>query len=325
MHITDLRQLNSRKLQPLLEEEARHWLDELRWDYRPSMQLIQRFVDARTLTGYAALDNGQPAGYGFYVVEQHKGLIGGLYVSPSRGPGQAEISRVLLGEMLTSLRGTPRLERVEAQLMPFGAAFDNALLAENFHLYTRQFMLLELRPGHSWASETNPTSSPALRLEPWQEHCFAPCARLIQLAYADHVDSEINDQYRSEAGAMKFLRNITVLRGCGQFLPEASFVLRPATSGAWLRSAETDPPLGMVLTSAVSSGVGHTTQICVLPGYHRRGLGQQLMEASLRALQSLGYRALSLTVTSSNVSAVRLYERLGFRTIKIFSAAVWEG
>jgi ribosomal protein S18 acetylase RimI-like enzyme len=49
-----------------------------------------------------------------------------------------------------------------------------------------------------------------------------------------------------------------------------------------------------------------------------------MMEASIRALRSRRFHALSLTVTAQNDRAVRLYERLGFRTIKSFAAAVWE-
>jgi ribosomal protein S18 acetylase RimI-like enzyme len=48
------------------------------------------------------------------------------------------------------------------------------------------------------------------------------------------------------------------------------------------------------------------------------------MEAALAALQQHGYRALSLTVTAINANAVRLYENLGFRTVKSFAAGVWE-
>ncbi len=316
MQIIDLRQINSRKLQPLLEEEARCWLEELRWDYRPSIQLIQSFIDSRTLTGYAALEGGRPAGYGFYVLEEHKGLIGGLFVSPSRGAGQAEIGRMLLWEMLSTLRGIPGLARVEAQLIPFGTTVDSALEAEHFRLYGRLFMLLDLtQPGP--AALPVSAAGPGARLERWPAAAgfFEPCARLIQLAYANHVDAEINDQYRSEAGAMKFLRNVILLRGCGQFVAGASFVLR---------SPDSDRPAGVVLTSEVSPAVGHTTQVCLLPGYQGHGLGRHLMEASIQALRGLGFRALSLTVTSSNGPAVRLYERLGFRTIKRFSAAVWE-
>lgn len=48
------------------------------------------------------------------------------------------------------------------------------------------------------------------------------------------------------------------------------------------------------------------------------------MEAPIQALRRRGYDWLSLTVTSSNASAVQLYEHLGFRTIKKFAAGVWQ-
>src|SRR5712692_5294967 len=301
MRLIDLRQMNSRQLEPLLEEEAQRWREELRWDYRGSLELIKKFVDAHSLAGCAALDNGQLAGYGFYVLEEHKGLIGGLYVSP-RFP-QQEITRQLLADMLATLRAVPRLERIEAQLMPFGWPLDAALAEQGFRLYARQYMLLPLAEAPAYSVAL----SEGLRLERWDDRYLEPCAQLIHLAYANHVDGEINDQYCSEAGALKFLKNIVILPGCGQFQPEASFVLRPPGN---------DRLVGVVLTSAVSQGVGHTTQICVMPGYQGHGLGRQLMEASIQALRALRYTGLSLTVTSVNATAVRLYERLGFRTIK---------
>ena len=308
MQIVDLRQIHPRALEPLFQEEAHHWLQELHWDYRPSLDLIRKFIESRSLAGYAALEGREAAGYGFYVLEDHKGLIGGLFVSPRFS--QAGITQQLLGEMLVTLKSTPRIERVEAQLMPFGAALDPALLLADFKLHTRQFMLLPLAE----ARLTSVPVSRGLHIERWCDHSFESCARLIQLAYADHVDGEINDQYRSEAGAMKFLRNIIILPGCGQFRPEASFIVRPASE---------EQPIGMVLTSVVADGVGHTTQVCVMPGYQGHGLGRHLMEASIHSLRSMRYRSLSLTVTSANANAVRLYEDLGFHTIKKFAAGVW--
>ncbi len=309
MPVVDLRQMTARELEPLLEEEARHWREELHWDYRASLELIKKFVDARSLAGCAALENGTPAGYGFYVLEEQKGLIGGMFVSPRFQ--QLAISRKLLAEMLATLRAVPRLQRIEAQLMPFGCPLDQVLAEQNFRLYPRQFMLLPLAdpaPDH-------PIISEGLRLERWNDRFFGPCARLIHLAYASHVDGEVNDQYRSEAGALKFLKNIIVLPGCGHFQAEASFVVRPVGS---------DRLVGVVLTSAVSHGVGHTTQICVMPGYQGHGLGRQLMEASIQALRALRFTALSLTVTCINEPAVRLYDRLGFQTVKTFAAGVWQ-
>src|ERR1700730_11363048 len=107
MQIVDLRQLHARSLEALFQEEVRHWREELHWDYRPSIELIRKFIDSRALGGYAALENGQPLGYGFYVLEDHKGLIGGLFVS-SKCP-QGPITQKLIAEMLDALRATPRL------------------------------------------------------------------------------------------------------------------------------------------------------------------------------------------------------------------------
>lgn len=308
MQIVELRQLYSRSLENLFEEEIRRWREELHWDYRPSIDLIRKFIDSRALAGYAAIDNGRPAGYGFYVLEDHKGLIGGLFASTRSG--QAAVTQGLLTEMLDALRATPRIERIEAQLMPFGSELDPVFLSQYFQLYARQFMLLPL----SQARLGNQPVSTGLRIEPWTDRAFDSAARLIQLAYADHVDSQINDQYRSEAGSLRFLRNIVLLPGCGQFLPEASFLIRPATG---------DPPVGLILTSTVDEGVGHTTQVCVMPGYQGHGVGRQLMEQSIEVLRRRNYESLSLTVTSVNTRAVGLYERLGFRTIKTFAAGVW--
>ena len=308
MNIVDLRQTTVRQIEPLLEEEARHWRDELHWDYRGALELIKRFLDAHALAGCVAFENGVAAGYSFYVLEDQKGLIGGLYVSAKFA--QDSIGRRLLEEMLYSMRAIPHLARIEAQLMPFSGPVDTPLLDQGFHLYTRQFMLLDLQKVH----EATSGASAGMRLNRWNDRYFEPCAKLIYLAYANHVDGEINDQYRSRSGALKFLKNIILLPGCGQFVAGASFVLHEPGS---------DELVAAVLTSEVSPGVGHTTQICVLPGYQGHGLGRMLMQTSAEALRSMKFGELTLTVTSDNRTAVKLYEKLRFHTIKSFTAGVW--
>ncbi|PYU57255.1 MAG: hypothetical protein DMG55_20615 [Acidobacteria bacterium] len=193
--------------------------------------------------------------------------------------------------------------------MPFSGPVDTPLLDQGFHLYTRQFMLLDLQKVHEAKSDSG-----GMRLTRWNDRYFEPCAKLIYLAYANHVDGEINDQYCSRGGALKFLKNIILLPGCGQFVPGASFILHEPGS---------DELVAAVLTSEVSPGVGHTTQICVLPGYQGHGLGRMLMQTSAEALRSMKFGELTLTVTSDNRTAVKLYEKLGFHTIKSFTAGVW--
>lgn len=307
MNIVDLRQTTVRQLEPLLEEESRHWRKELHWDYRGALELIKRFLEARALAGSVAFENGNAAGYAFYVMEEQKGLIGGLYVSADFP--QSAIAQRLLEETLFSMRAIPQLERIEAQLMPFSGPIESPLRDQGFRLYTRQFMLLDLQKGLKAAALPS-----GLRVDRWSDRYFEPCAKLIYLSYADHVDGEINDQYRSIPGALRFLKNIILLPGCGQFVPAASFVLRQPGS---------DELVAAVLTSEVSPGVGHTTQICVVPGYQGHGLGRMLMHKSSEALRSFKFKELTLTVTTENRTAVRLYDRLGFRTIKSFTAGVW--
>jgi ribosomal protein S18 acetylase RimI-like enzyme len=212
--------------------------------------------------------------------------------------------------MLFSMRALPQLSRIEAQLMPFGGPVDHPLREQGFKLYTRQFMLLDLHRE----PDARPGASAGMRLDRWSDRYFEPCAKLIYLSYANHVDGEINDQYRSRAGALRFLKNIILLPGCGQFVSGASFVLREPGS---------DELIAAVLTSEVSPGVGHTTQICVLPGYQGHGLGRMLMQTSAEALRSMKFRELTLTVTAQNHSAVQLYEKLNFTTIRTFTAGVW--
>ncbi len=308
MNIIDLRQTTVRQLEPLLVEESRHWREELHWDYRSALDLIKRFLDAHALSGCVAFEGGHAVGYAFYVLEDYKGLIGGLYVSPTQN--QEPIGRRLLDEMLFAMRALPQLHRIEAQLMPFGGPVENALQDQGFRLYMRQFMLLDLVKK----TEAVPSVNSGLRLDRWNDRYFEPCAKLIYLAYANHVDGDINDQYRTRHGALKFLKNIILLPGCGQFLPNASFVLHHPGS---------DELAGAILTSEVSTGVGHTTQICVMPGFQGHGLGRALMLTAAETLRALKFTELTLTVTTENRTAVHLYERLGFSKVKTFTAGVW--
>jgi ribosomal protein S18 acetylase RimI-like enzyme len=54
-------------------------------------------------------------------------------------------------------------------------------------------------------------------------------------------------------------------------------------------------------------------------------VGYELLRQSLLTLRDHGCRRVSLTVTAANRDAVDLYERIGFRTLRRFSAYVWEG
>ncbi|HXU07891.1 MAG TPA: GNAT family N-acetyltransferase, partial [Blastocatellia bacterium] len=68
----------------------------------------------------------------------------------------------------------------------------------------------------------------------------------------------------------------------------------------------------------VSKGVGHIGQISVHPAHQGGGIGRRLIAGALAEFRRMGFRSITLAVTSANTSALHLYESCGFRTIHTF-------
>ena len=139
---------------------------------------------------------------------------------------------------------------------------------------------------------------------------------MITAAYRGHVDAQINDQYHTLSGSLRFLNNIVRFPGCGVFDGESSFVAI---------DRRTRSLIGLILCSRVRHDVGHVTQVCVLPDFRGKGIGESLLAATAGNLRARNFSALSLTVTEANTGAVALYRRLHFDTKRVFDAFVWQG
>ena len=48
------------------------------WDYSGSAEMVLRYMDAKILPGYAAVESGRVQGFSFFVYEGSKGVIGDL-------------------------------------------------------------------------------------------------------------------------------------------------------------------------------------------------------------------------------------------------------
>jgi ribosomal protein S18 acetylase RimI-like enzyme len=153
-------------------------------------------------------------------------------------------------------------------------------------------------------------------IERWADHYQDAAAHLIADAYRGHIDSRINDQYRSVPGARRFLYNIVQYPGCGAFYRPASFAAFEAVTGQLC---------GISLASLVAEDCGHITQICVSDAVRGTGVGYELLRRSLTCLREARCAFASLTVTAANRNAIDLYDRVGFETLRRFSACVWEG
>jgi ribosomal protein S18 acetylase RimI-like enzyme len=314
LEILDLRHFSAVDLRPLLSDETQIWSRLLSWDYSGSAEMILRYVDAKILPGYAAVDRGRVFGYAFFVYEGSKGVIGDLFVlNGNRLPDPRQVELKLLTHVIETLQQSPGIHRVEAQLLAHDAnAVSRPFLDTGFQRHPRLFMALMLRNS---TSEKNPMH-PEVEIRPWSEADYQPSAAVITAAYRGHVDAQINDQYHTLSGSLRFLNNIVRFPGCGVFDAESSFV-------ALDRKAKN--LIGLILCSRVRNDVGHVTQVCVLPEYRSRHIGESLLAATVGNLRRRNFSMLSLTVTEANARAVALYRRLNFDTKRIFDAFVWEG
>jgi ribosomal protein S18 acetylase RimI-like enzyme len=316
VEILDLRHFSSADLRPLLEDEMRVWANLLSWDYSGSAEMILRYMDAKFLPGYAAVSRGRVFGYSFFVYENTKGVIGDLFVSEGEnGADRQEVERRLLTHVIETLQQSPGVHRIEAQLLAHEAgAAAKPFQDQRFSRHARLFMSLPL--SSALANDSKKTSGGEIEIRRWTEQDFQSAASAITAAYRNHVDSEINDQYRTLSGSLRFLNNIVRFPGCGSFDPESSFVALDRRSNA---------VAGVILCSRVRHDVGHVTQICVLPEYRSHGLGKSLLAATMNNLRHRSFSLLTLTVTEANSRAVELYRHLGFETKRVFDAFVWEG
>lgn len=322
MEILDLRHFSAGNLKPVLEAEGRIWNDRLSWDFRSSANLLLQYLDSRLLPGLVAIGNGRVRGYTFCVYEASKAVLGDVFALDS-GHGQAsaaEVEQRLIEHIVELLQNSPGVDRIESQLLLHSHGTHTATLtAAGFEVFERLFMELDLRPSSAALPGPN---APALQEKPatlevreWKEGDFSSAGHLISQAYQGHLDSLINDQYRTSAGSLRFLHNIVRFPGCGVFDANASRVLVERASGEMV---------GLLLCSRVRQDVAHVTQLCVARNYRRRGLGSLMLSECANVLQSRGFSALTLTVTEQNTAAVSLYRSRGFVARHTFDAMVWE-
>ena len=309
--IIDLRRLSAKDLDSLLEEECRAWRNELEWDFEKSAGLVRRFVDMNALYGSALMEDGRIAGYMYYVLEEDKGLIGDLYVCQELRTVERE--NLLIASALEPVMNSPAVGRIEAQLLMLRHdPMRPVPRADCLSVFERNFMRIDLKRAVLGIGNVRRP----MYVEKWSDHYHDAAAQLIAAAYAGHIDSRINAQYRTSAGARRFLNNIVQYPGCGAFYRPASLLAFEGVTGTLC---------GISLASLLPPETGHLTQICVSPSVRGTGIGHELMRQSLTMLREMGCISASLTVTAANEDAVALYERVGFETIRRFPAFVWEG
>jgi ribosomal protein S18 acetylase RimI-like enzyme len=79
---------------------------------------------------------------------------------------------------------------------------------------------------------------------------------------------------------------------------------------------------GKLIGSVMAGYEGHRgwlNYLAVLPNHQNKGYGRKLVERAITELEKLGCLKLNVQIRESNISAVRFYERLGFRDDHVVS------
>ena len=82
----------------------------------------------------------------------------------------------------------------------------------------------------------------------------------------------------------------------------------------WLVAVDGETFLGYVGSQTVIDE-SDVMNLAVHPDYRRQGIAEKLMEALEKGLRERESKSLTLEVRASNVSAIALYEKLGFQQV----------
>jgi ribosomal protein S18 acetylase RimI-like enzyme len=304
LQVVDLSAVRPVELEELWQREEQLWRERLFWDVSDRLAALGRVVQRGDLSGKAVRVGGRIAGYAYYVLRGHLGVIADLVASPGSGTAA---TATLMQETVDEIRRTG-VSRIESSFVAIdGPSLPPLFEREGFRTYWREFLRCELR------GKQQPVSPPALvQLEPLRGSDLGEAAAIMQAAYKGGVDAEISQHYRTYEGCELVVQNL-LHQGGGGIPIEASAIARHRGRG-----------IGFIILTEIAARHGHLPQVAVLPEYQRQGLGRLLVSYGLSRLAELGFETLSLIVSRLNRPALKMYQLMGFQSVLSFPVFTWE-
>ena len=142
----------------------------------------------------------------------------------------------------------------------------------------------------------------------WNPTLVRAHAAVKYQSFRGEIDAEVFPCLGEYEGCQKLMAEIKQKEG---FVPEATWLAEYIGAG----NSKTEY-CGTIQAVRIQRGRASIQNIGVAPLHRGRGLGTALILASLMGLDYVGVPHVRLEVTAENVGAIRLYRRLGFRTIR---------
>jgi ribosomal protein S18 acetylase RimI-like enzyme len=308
MRIVPLRDRALAELEPVFDEEIRHWEGGVLWDYRATLGVVKSFIASGTLPGFVLLEGGTPIGYSYYVVDRPAAFIGNVYVRNDRAG--AEAYGALIERTVSEVNSVRSVNRIEAQIFEFNWAFKPVFDCLGFQAMRRHFLVRALDESLSGDIATGP----GFRITEWQDKFLAPAAEVVYDSYFQTYDAALCRDYQTKQGCLRFLRNLIENPACGRFQPSETLVAADRFGRL----------CGLLLATRTQERTGMIPQISIRRDCQGRGLGTHLLRLYLANCVGHNLARVTLSVSEANERAFRLYRRIGFEVLKSFHAFVWE-
>lgn len=159
-----------------------------------------------------------------------------------------------------------------------------------------------------------PPLPPGYSIVPWRESLLDAHAEVKYLSFCYELDVNIFPCLGDREGCHRLMRDISRRES---FLPRATWLLQYTPPGR-----EKVEYCGTVQGLSDSPTSGSIQNLGIVPEHRGLGLGTRLLHAALVGFRDSGLERGNLEVTAQNTGAVRLYRRLGFRTVRtVYKAA----
>jgi GNAT superfamily N-acetyltransferase len=152
------------------------------------------------------------------------------------------------------------------------------------------------------------------RFVPWSADWSDIHADVKYRSFRWELDSNVFPCLGDALGCRQLMSDIANREG---FLPEATWLI-----AAWGEDGTIDEYCGTIQGVRTDAFTGGIQNVGVVPDFRGLGLGTALVMQAARGFLDAGLDRVQLEVTARNPEAIRLYRRLGFRTVKTVYKAV---
>ncbi len=187
----------------------------------------------------------------------------------------------------------------QTEKLPFNkeSVFKEQLTKDGFSLFSRVAMLLEIDE----VEPNDPDLKEGYTFEPFSiekvDELFAVMRDANPLEHADSsIYPELGNPEISKKMFAKLTNDFTGLNV--KINPQILF---------------DEKVIGISFVFTNSPEVAFVGEVCIHPNHQRKGLGKALMNQIIKSCSEEGMKKIGLAVTTSNVGAYKLYEKLGFK------------